>query len=265
MPEGYLQSKTRNMKKIKIYGERNTGTNYLTNLVDKNFLVNQLQGVVPNTKFWTFSERTINLYFFFTKKKNLGWKHSSVILPLIQNYSDIEHIYFITLTKNPYTYLLSLYKHPYHYIGTKPSSFSEFIRSKWTTQYRDFYKNKFFENPIYMWNYKNRTYLNLMKKFPTQTYNLTYESLLKDYKLELNKIQKLFHLEYKTEEVSNYTHSTKEKNKSHTDYQNYYLNEAWKKELTDEDIDYINKHLDMDIMHSFGYTKLPTAFSMSND
>lgn len=33
---------------LKLYGERNTGTNYLTKLIDLNLDIEQLHGVVPS-------------------------------------------------------------------------------------------------------------------------------------------------------------------------------------------------------------------------
>src|SRR4030067_624538 len=72
---------------LKIYGVRNTGTNYLHQLVESNLDVELLPGVVPlsvlrlrrflpNTEF--FNEMVRDLYFIVSYRKNLGWKHSLV-------------------------------------------------------------------------------------------------------------------------------------------------------------------------------------------
>ena len=71
------------INKYTIYGERNSGTNYLKQLMDKNFDV-------------CFNE--INHKHFF-------W-HNDL--------SNTDDILFIAIVRNPYDWLNSMYKTPYH-------------------------------------------------------------------------------------------------------------------------------------------------------
>lgn len=245
--------KIERMKIIKLYGERNTGTNYLSKLIDQNFEVNQLRGTVPRNKLLLLSEGSKDLYFNFTRKQNLGWKHSAVLMPLVEDFKDLHQCCFISLSKNPYSFLLSLYKRPYHYHGPMPASFSEFIRSPWKLRGRDHAPASKFENPIELWNFKNQSYLKLKSAFPEKTYNMTYESLLADYGAELLKIQAFFELKTISSDFANYSKSTKDANVSHKDYQKYYLNEEWRKDLKPEDVEYINSYLNKELLSAFDY------------
>ena len=107
--------------KVKIFGERNTGTNYLTKLIENNFEVEILRGAISKGSVFTFREWTKDLFFKFSRSSNLGWKHSIIDLNLVLNHKEKPII--ITLTKNPYSFLLSLYNRPYHYKGNKPNTF----------------------------------------------------------------------------------------------------------------------------------------------
>lgn len=55
---------------------------------------------------------------------------------------------------------------------------------------------------------------------------------------------------------SNLNESTKDKSKNFDYYNDYYLNERWKDELTDESISIINSRLDKSIVDYFGYELL---------
>ena len=93
------------MKKIKIYGERNTGTNYLEILVRLNFHESVVPGTVSPS--WEkvirrlpWSELLRDIYFHFTKRKNFGWKHQE--LDSVAIASIDQEIIPVALVKNPY-------------------------------------------------------------------------------------------------------------------------------------------------------------------
>ena len=236
---------------IKIFGERNTGTNYLLQLCMKNLdiellpssspgWIRQLQKILPG------NEWLIDLYFSYTFPQNFGWKHG---IPRFNDFNELDHIYFVTVTKNPYSWLLSLYNRPYHqYYTTKPS-FNEFLVSPWETVRRE-NTEKLVENPIFLWNQKNRSYIELKNR--VQAINLRYEDILRDPKKIINEIKKTFNLKSKND-FKNIESSTKDYEKNFTYYQNYYLNREWKKELSKKSIKIINKFLDYNLMKHFSY------------
>ena len=69
---------------IKIFGERNTGTNYLRKLIEENLEVALLKGSISKGSIFTLREWTKDLFFILTKGKNLGWKHAKVDADLLK-------------------------------------------------------------------------------------------------------------------------------------------------------------------------------------
>ena len=120
---------------LKIFGERNTGTNYLQQLIKENLDVHLLPGSSPvwinKLQSHLFGKNWLNdFYFSLTFKSNLGWKHRLLKLDDF-TIDNVKDVFFITLTKNPYSWLLSLYRRPYHHYNSKTQSFSEFLISPW--------------------------------------------------------------------------------------------------------------------------------------
>lgn len=243
--------------KIKIYGERNTGTNYLQGLIQLNLNAELLRGVVPwyVERFFNGKETAKDIYFKLTYHKNLGWKHSLVPSPEIieKMHLHTNNLIILTITKNPYSWLLSLYHNPYH-SKSKITSFKEFLTTPWKTVGRENFAGEF-ENPIVMWNKKNASYLRLENNIPCR--NLRYEDLLADPESIIEKLSKEFSISKKLDGFKNVEESTKKTDgKDFAFYQDYYLKEEWKRKLDETEIDIINKYLDPSVMHKFGYIVL---------
>jgi hypothetical protein len=155
---------------IKIYGERNTNTNYMSKLIELNLNAIEVPGVVPPIimkmqKVLPGNELVRDIYFYLTYRKNLGWKHTCVKPPeeLNQYKSVISNLIFLTITKNPYSWLLSLYRRPYHQYYSDNPSFETFLQRQWKTIGRDNVKNAPI-TPVELWNIKNKSYLQLHDK-----------------------------------------------------------------------------------------------------
>lgn len=247
--------------RIKIYGERNSGTNYLFKLLRRNLEAGLLRGVVPWYVRIPFpqSETVRDLYFELTFGRNLGWKHRLAPSPATVRETRIysDKLFFVTLTKNPYSWLLSLYRHPYHYQG-EFSTFQEFLSAPWTTVRRAKAPPEY-PNPIIMWNEKNAAYLRLRSGMPTVV--LRYEDLLADPDQTLAKVASQFSIDRSGSSFENITQSTKEQDgsKGFDYYQQYYLGEQWRAELQPTAVQIINRYLDCDLMAQFGYERIEAA------
>lgn len=245
-------------KKIKIYGERNTGTNFLSKLIDLNFDCKLLSGTVPSNlnriiKKVKGTENIKDKYFKITEKNNLGWKHREIDKMFLRNLNQLnEDVGFLTLTKNPYSWLLSLYNRPYHYKDEKPS-FEKFLEKPWKTVGRETILQEY-ANPIEMWNIKTRSYLSLEKQF--KVYPIKYEDLLLDPIKELHKISLNLELNTKKEFPVNFNKSTKDSDKNSNYYKDYYGNEKWRLKLEENHISIINTHLDNYLLERFNYSML---------
>jgi len=251
---------------LKVYGERNTGTNYIQRLIEKNTNAKLLQGTITKKvgrvllkldKFsflHIFSEKIRDLYFDYTSHSNLGWKHMEVDLSLIKENSSVnDDTIFVCVVKNPYSWILSLYDKPYHQYD-KSKNLDEFIISKWKTVKRENAQNLHYENVVDMWNCKVKSYFELKDTLKDKVIILKYEDFLENYTLVLDELKRR-NIQV-VEDISNITGSTKEKRKNNEYYKDYYLNEKWKKKYTKNEIDTINKFLDENIMEKLNYEKI---------
>lgn len=244
---------------IKIYGERNTNTNYMSELIRLNLKVKEISGTVPKSiltlqKCLPGNELIRDLYFRHTYNQNLGWKHSRVNSDRIlkHNANLKEKIAVVSITKNPYSWLLSLHRRPYHqYYRNKPD-FESFLTTPWKTLARD-NTDRVVASPIALWNIKNLSYLQLEQ---SQALNLTTEEIFLDPKSVIEKISKIFSIQKSSDTFVDYQRSTKDSQKNGDYYRDYYLNEKWRDKISAEAISIINASIDRELMTHFGYKLL---------
>ncbi|MCY3837829.1 MAG: hypothetical protein OXH09_04130 [Gammaproteobacteria bacterium] len=244
--------------RIKIYGERNTGTNYVGALIALNLAVRQVPGVIPEGirrihQMLPGREWVRDLFFACTRWHNLGWKHGIATTPK-RLAGDGQHrrrsLAFVTITKNPYAWLLSLHRRPYHPTHPGALDFEAFLVTPWRTVGRDNMRRVTLGSPVELWNAKNRSYLELA---PAHTLNTTYETTIRDPQAFVDDLVDKFAVRRVTASFRNHEVSTKDRSKDFGFYRDYYLNERWKDELTDTAIAAINQRLDHDVACRFGY------------
>lgn len=242
---------------IKIYGERNSGTIYLSELLRLNLQIQELRGFVP----WAVHalqlllpgrEAIRDAWFARTFSRNLGWKHRCAppSAELAQHKIVSGRVHFVTITKNPYSWLLSMHRRPYHQYYKTELTFEEFLMAPWPTTRRDG-TAEVLSGPVELWNIKNRSYQQLGDRLPV--INLRYEDLLEQPEEWLNRIQTQFGLQRRSAEFQNFQQSTKDSSKDSSWYKDYYLKERWRSKLSVEAIGIINRLLDHDLRQTFGY------------
>lgn len=242
-------------KLIKIYGERNSGTNYLEQLIALNFEASVLR-YVPSLLVGQFLKRefVVDGLTWVNRKRWLGWKHG---VPPIDAINAFEgNLSVLTITKNPYTFLLSLHRNPYHNRSLGSLSFSDFIRSPWKPVYRDRWSFRPFANPIDLWNEKNKSYFDLRHHVDKDVVSLTYESLLRDFDMVMERMATRLNLRVKNHKISQLSRSAKSTEQTFDDYRSYYLGQHWRALLLSEDIAYINQFLDRQVVNNIGYELL---------
>ena len=243
---------------VKIYGERNTGTNYVSALIALNLAVRELPGVIPAGirrihQMLPGREWVRDLYFACTRRHNLGWKHGLATTPKRLAREDRhrrQSLAFVTVTKNPYAWLLSLHRRPYHPTHPGALDFETFLATPWRTVGRDNMHRVTLKSPVELWNTKNRSYLELA---PANTLNTIYETTIRDPQAFIDDVVDRFGIRRSTASFRNHEVSTKDRTKDFGFYRDYYLNERWKDELTDAAISAINRRLDKDLVSRFGY------------
>ncbi|MEW6079401.1 MAG: hypothetical protein AB1724_16465 [Thermodesulfobacteriota bacterium] len=240
---------------IKIYGERNTGTNYLGRLIDLNLNARQLPGVVPPfisklQKILPGNEIIRDLYFSLSFSSNLGWKHTRVSPAALKTSPLVNsNLVILTVTRNPYAWLLSLYRRPYHQRYADNPSFETFLQRPWKTTRRD-NTGRILKNPVELWNIKNNAYLGLQG---LAALNLTAEGILADPAGVMKQISGRFSIPRRTDRFVDHERSTKDRGKDVHYYRDYYLNEKWKSDLSAGALAIINEFVDRRLMDYFGY------------
>lgn len=253
--------------KVKIYGERHSGTNYLEKLIETNLKADVLKF---NTKWWSILllklikyDPVQDILLHLQRKKTLGWKHGCPPINTIESYNS-DSLIIITITKNPYSFLFSLFRKPYHIKGTRPASLSSFIRQKWMTRQRDLCKKKYLDSPIELWNLKNKSFAVLKSQVTKTVINITYEELIKNPEQCIRAIASKGNIEFTNGgQFQNCIASTKDSELQYKDYKRFYLNEEWISEFNEADITFINPKIDDKLMEHFNYQKIQLSTKSS--
>lgn len=244
----------RNNPRLKIYGERNTGTNYLSSLLQTNLDVALLRGTAPPAlryfrHFFSDDERLIDAYFRWSYPFNLGWKHGAASPRSNHPLCPARPTGFLFLVRNPYSWLLSLHKNPYHQSTIKNMGFEAFLDRPWQIHQRDAVAERPF-NPIQLWNVKVRSYLDFCDQ---RKILIRFEDLLERPERWVDQIADKFGAKPTQRYFTNITPSTKTNGVRYDDYREYYRNERWKEKLTAKIVDRINQDLDQDLLTTLGY------------
>ena len=248
--------------RIKLYGERNTGTRYLTRLLAHNLDCQVLRGVVPRWVTWAQAlvpgrDSLRDIYFERAFANHLGWKHSQVDIDrLVALDPSIDNLHFVALVKNPYSWLLSLERHPYHRrpdASGDQDSFASLLTSEWPTVGRE-NGPAAYRDAVDVWNHKVRSYLELASRLPTTL--MTYERLVIDPAEAVDEIRQASSNGWRRLAFENLPESTKEKGKDSAFYSDYYGKERWRENLTAEQIQMVNSRLDRELVVELGYSLL---------
>ncbi len=248
------------IRQVKIYGERNTGTNYLSELIKANFQVKLIPGKAPlhiqlKERLTSGNESTRDTYFRETFDTNLGWKHAKVDVVKLKDVSKFEQVGFLCLVKNPYSWLASLYRSPHHFEGIELGKFEDFLSRKDLKVLKRDQLTVGYSSPVELWNQKNRSYHTLAKE--PNTFLIRYEDLAQAPHEIVEQIAARFELDMKNDRVINIQKSTKSGNKrSYEDYRAYYESEAWKEKFAPESIQIVNNQLDAELVLNLGYSLL---------
>lgn len=229
------EKNTEKIKRIQIYGERASGTNFLKQLLVKN---------IPN----------------IAHTNQYGWKH---FFPP-ETFPNSNKCLFIVIYRNPFDWLRSIHLQPHH---THPSlrkiSFSDFIRTEWHCIWDElanvlpddekygkemlFERNPKtgdrFENIIKLRNAKNKAFEKLKKEVEFVEY-VRYEDLIKNPLDFISKIKEKYNL-FTTKEynsIDTYKGITRK-----TFVPKTYAS------ISKNDLQFIKKNLDSSIEKQIGY------------
>ena len=252
---------------LKIYGERNTGTNYLTALMEQNLCAEILNGRVDDKDLLTQLTRRLHRFMpslthrlheaardrFFeaTFARNLGWKHMNPDIERIGP-EALASVRFLMVVKNPYAWLLSLYQRPYH-IGAKDVCFDDFLNRHLGVMQKRENIGPDPLSPVEVWNCKMRGYQMLQAAAP-HAIIVRYEDFLTDEFATLERVADRLNIALRGNyEPIGLGVKRDDHEVSTGDYVDYYLNERWRDKLSAKALQKINAVLDPKLVKQLGY------------
>jgi len=236
---------------VKLFGERNTGTNFVSQLIERNLDVRMLDGGAPWVLYrlqpWEWPR---DLWFASTGRFNLGWKHSYPDHDRIRRFCAIHRLVIVTVSKHPYPWLLSMLRRPYHYPDA-PGSMNEFLETTYPVMRREHADHPPLE-PVSLWNRKYAAYRDL-DRLPVTWLHVRYEDALVDPEGVIRRIAGKVGV--RPPDVLRVVERSTKRNTPDRfdDYRRYYLEGQWRDKLTSEQIAWINDRLDADLVRYFGY------------
>lgn len=215
------------IKEIKIYGERNSGTNFLKETLENNLL-------------------DVNILECGYKSKS-GWKHG---YPDIKKYNKTNNIIFIFIIRDLDNWCKSMYNNHYHY--KKPNNISKFLENPIINEENkdhDVNKNIKESYPIIkLRNEKIKSYFEFYQKIENGIF-INLEDIQKDngYKF-INFIHKNYKLTIKKDFVKIIKHTKNKKN-----IQNRTYNIILPKNIINKYIDYYLEKFVFKLKYNYFY------------
>lgn len=243
--------------KIKVFGERNTGTNYLEKLLKINFKNTLITGTYAQARPFTYKflkllrlnvllEKLADRYFK-NNPQTLGWKHRK--LPALFDKNIYENIIFILVVRNPYDFLLSFKRRPYN-TGFS-SSEKNIIFNEIKSRKRETSSSEKFVNAIDLYNKKYKSYLDFKAQ---NMIIIRYEDLVMETEKTLNKINGQFTLLTKNGFPNILNENSKgDKGRDLNFYKNQLINKNYHKLFDNLELKKINSFLDFNILNKFSY------------
>lgn len=262
-------------RRIKIFGERNTGTRAVKQMLCRAPHLTLQQGSLALEKrdaSWCQLHEAVNLYYqddwrrlYMDALRDDGrqdsdqifaWKHAAPDWSMGYLKHQIDVIFML---RNPYSWALSTACKPYHIKGPRTSDFTKFITRPWLTERRD-NVSAVLPSVMDLWTTKVTAYSDFAKMaehFGMTSYFMLFESFILDPKAAVSQALNAFGIT--AEGVKKIDASTKLGGKNLTEAQRFYRDENWKLRLTRTSVAQINALLDVDLVKSFGYPILNPA------
>ena len=257
------------LDQVKLYGERNSGTNVLHYAINLNFACEVLTGNahiseeriehsldqlgLAGLERAQFREHVLDDAIFRDLDSNLGWKHGVPPYSVIRAYPRLAGTLFLVITKDPYNWLLSFHQRPYHKLYSQELDFSGFIRHYWITVRRENLPLALLENPVQLYSLKLEGYQQL-SKLASHFLHIRYSDFLNDFEGTMNALARF--LPHKQATWTLPLDSLKREALDFYDYQRKYADPDRLKAISAEDRAYINAYLDSALLSRWGYELL---------
>lgn len=179
------------ISRIKVFGERNSGTNFMSALLRHNTTLTVLEHSAVediNQRVAGLSEplRSIARERLIDDRReaefldDFGWKHAAFSVDACRASGRFDETLFVFVVRNPFSFLRSLYRRPYNHVVRSWPDLHSFLRSPWLCNRRDRLPCPLLETPVELWNLKNRSYLTAVTEAPERGVLFCYEQVMRD-------------------------------------------------------------------------------------
>ena len=253
---------------VKIFGERNSGTRAVTQMVRKVKTIHTCrerpEANSPHTAEDDFRDKIGEYYggkwrrlydealtdqLSCANPSVSRWKHAVVAYD--ESFVSAKASVMFCV-RNPYSWAIALAKRPYHRKGPQAESFDEFVDRPWLTVGRE-HAPAVVRSPLALWNLKYASYLNFTNIAAVPNTMVRFEDFIADPVPYL--VDKMESVGLPTGGVAEIEKSTKD-DRSLDDIRNYYIEEKWRSWLSAPVVEAINRHIDWNIALYFGYGPL---------
>lgn len=258
--------------KVKIFGERNTGTNLISQLMQDNIDCEVCPGTAKEiVNYFRFKAALASRVGIFLGKKRLisrelyidkcferqnplgSWKHCATSFDDVSNFEGAKVIFAI---RSPASWLLALYQRPHNRVSNHLcESFSQFLMDEveCTRKHR---LNRVRVSPVDLWNLKSKSYLRLMEQLkragiPYAVVN--FENLVTNQVDAMGEAFDVLNVACKGR-FRPVVSSTKDTKKSYEWYKEYYGKRLWLSDIDRDSARIIRSEIDWSIANKFGYS-----------
>jgi hypothetical protein len=268
----FSRSKTPKIKRFKLYGERNTGTTFMTNLLKRNFSIEFLPGTPdrPNRAERERMMACVEQYSDVVRgivldrigglenrralPSTLGWKHMHPPIDLLKAAPELaKETLFIVTVKHPIFWAQSYQRHPINsYFPVRKVGFGEFIRHPFIPNTRDNVDEPYFESIIDFYAAKVEGYRRLAG-LGVLLEVVRYEELIQDVPFFLNFVSKKYGIPRQGEKAIVLQTSTKRAETTLEQFQEQYRLDRVAEGVSREDLDFILSRFGSDRLSWLGY------------
>lgn len=257
--------------KVKVFGERNTGTRATIAMIRAAHGVDVFtHAPLPpeqEAHFAVWADRVETAYagpwrrvyreaVRDMKARAFGavgaWKHGCARFDTEYQTLDISVLF---LVRNPYSWILSLHRSPYHHQSPKAADLDIFLRRPWKTVGRDG-TDSLLATPLALWNEKlasYRAFAAAAAHAGVKSTTMRFEDFVAQPTRALNAA--LGGLGHRTSALRTVA-PTKPMGKKARERRYYYGRELWRDELICKDVAFINRSIDWSVAEHFGYERL---------
>ena len=254
---------TQKIASVKVFGERNTGTNAFAKLIRRNSTtdvlptqIGELPGITPLigralSRFASGRMREAITDQVFARASVVNkWKHRATYFTEAE-LDQLAHIPTFIMLRHPASWLVGLRRRPYHALQSTPKDLAEFLQRDWQTVGREGLERNSF-TPTGLYNEKLRSYLwyeaQIHKRGGIVEF-VRFEDFVIDQLAVFNQIS--IHLANPDPKPRIIASSTKKSGQNADDYARYYRDQVWAGQIDEKAQNIIKSRIDWESVSRF--------------